>query len=75
MPSRNGFVLRPAALDDLFEIWAYGASVWGMDQADRYTDGLFALFELLPAFPEMARERVEFDPPVRIYPSEAHLVI
>ncbi|HKL44853.1 MAG TPA: type II toxin-antitoxin system RelE/ParE family toxin [Roseovarius sp.] len=75
MQSRNGFVLRPAALDDLVEIWEYGASVWGMAQADRYADGLFALFELLAAFPEMARERTELDPPVRIYPSEAHLVI
>jgi len=75
MPSRGVFTLRPAARTDLAKIWTEGASTWGMDQADRYTDGLFALFDLLAAFPEMARERTEFTPPVRIHPSDAHLVI
>lgn len=46
-----------------------------MDQADRYADGLFALFDLIVEFPEIARERTEFSPPVRIHPSGAHLVM
>lgn len=41
----------------------------------RYADGLFALFDLLAKFPEMACEREEFTPPVRIHPSGSHLVI
>ena len=48
---------------------------WGADQADRYADGLFAVFDLLAEFPELAREREEFTPPVRIHPSGSHLVI
>ena len=48
---------------------------WGSDQADRYADGLFAVFDLLAEFPELAREREEFLPPVRIHPSGSHLVI
>jgi toxin ParE1/3/4 len=36
---------------------------------------LFTLFDLLADFPEMARDRPEFSPPVRIHPIEAHLVI
>lgn len=48
---------------------------WGIDQADRYADGLFSLFDLLVKFPEMSRERLEFIPPVRIHPSGAHLVL
>ncbi|MGR3762276.1 type II toxin-antitoxin system RelE/ParE family toxin (plasmid) [Roseobacteraceae bacterium NS-SX3] len=67
--------VRPAARDDLAAIWRHGAETWGETQADAYTDGLFALFDLLADFPEMARERAEFTPPVRIHPTGAHLVI
>ena len=75
MTGNGGWTIRPAAQVDLAEIWRYGASTWGVTQADRYADGLFALFDLLAGFPEMARERTEFAPPVRIHPSGAHLVI
>jgi toxin ParE1/3/4 len=75
MPGSSGWVLRPAAEADLSEIWLDGAERWGVEQADRYADGLFALFDLLAAYPEMAREREEFTPPVRIHPSGSHLVI
>jgi toxin ParE1/3/4 len=75
MPERSGWVLRPAAGDDLSNIWLEGAASWGVEQAERYADGLFALFDLLVEFPEIARERTEFSPPVRIHPSGAHLVI
>jgi toxin ParE1/3/4 len=75
MLENSGWVIRPAAEKDLSDIWHYGADNWGIEQADRYTDGLFALFDLLADFPEMARERSEFTPLVRIHPSGAHLVI
>ena len=67
--------MRPAAEADLSDIWVQGASKWGFEQADHYSDGLFALFDLLVEFPEIARERAEFSPPVRIHPNGAHLVI
>lgn len=75
MSERSGWVLRPAAEDDLSNIWLQGAVTWGVEQAERYADGFFALFDLLVEFPEIARERAEFSPPVRIHPSGAHLVI
>jgi toxin ParE1/3/4 len=75
MPGSSGWDLRPAAEADLSEIWLQGASRWGVEQAEHYADGLFALFDLLVEFPEIARERTEFSPPVRIHPSGAHLVI
>ena len=59
MPESSRWVIRPAAVTDLSEIWRYGASNWGIGQADRYADSLFALFDLLADFPEMARERRE----------------
>jgi toxin ParE1/3/4 len=75
MKESSGWVLRPAAEADLSGIWLHGAASRGVGQAVRYADSLFAAFDLLAEFPEMARERGEFRPPVRIHPSGAHLVI
>jgi toxin ParE1/3/4 len=75
MPENSGWAIRPAAETDLSDTWLYGADTWGIEQADRYADGLFALFDLLADFPEMARERSEFTPAVLIHPGGAHLVI
>lgn len=75
MKESKGWVLRPAAETDLSGIWLNGAASWSVEQAERYADGLFAVFDLLAEFPEMARERGEFTPPVRIHPSGSHLVI
>jgi len=75
MPENSRWVIRPTAETDLSDIWHYGADTWGIEQADRYADGFFALFNLLADFPEIARERIEFTPPVRIHPSGVHLVI
>lgn len=75
MTGNSRWVIRPAAQADLSDIWRHGAMTWGADQADRYADGLFALFDLLADFPEMARDRTEFTPPVRIQPHGSHLVI
>jgi len=76
--SRNSvthYRLTPAAQDDLEEIWLYSARTWSVEQAERYTDALEETFDRLLATPEMARERTEFDPPVRIYPSAEHVII
>ena len=75
MGGRSRWVIRPAAEADLSEIWRHGAGDWGIGQADRYADGLFAVFDLLAEFPEVTRERGEFSPPVRVHPSGSHLVV
>jgi len=73
--SLTGYGLTPAAQRDLEEIWLYTPRHWSMAQADRYADILEDVFERLLFMPEMARERPEFDPPVRIHPSAEHLVV
>ncbi|WP_435988305.1 type II toxin-antitoxin system RelE/ParE family toxin [Sulfitobacter sp. SH24] len=75
MPSSVRWTLRPPAQVDLAEIWRHGASSWGLDQADRYADELFAVFDLLSDFSEIARARAEFTPSVRIHLTGAHLVV
>jgi toxin ParE1/3/4 len=73
--SLTAYRLTPAAQNDLEDIWIYTAHQWSVAQADRYTDILEDTFERLLFMPEMMRERVEFDPPVRIHPSAEHLII
>lgn len=77
MGGEPGFTLRLTlqAEADLEDIWLHGAAKWSPEQADRYIDGITAVFELLCAIPEIARERTEFTPSVRIHPSGSHLII
>lgn len=72
---RYSLSLTPQAEGDMEEIWLHGAAEWSPEQADRYVDGITAVFELLCAMQGIARERPEFNPPVRIHPYGAHLII
>ena len=69
------YELTPQALDDLDDIWRYTAGTWSVEQADTYIDSLANVFDLLVSMPEMAPERHEFTPRVRIHPHGHHLVI
>jgi len=67
--------IHPLAEQDIEGIWNDGAERWGVDQADRYFDGMVNLFDLLSEQPEIARLRDEFSPPVRIHPYGSHIVV
>jgi len=43
-------------------------------QSERYVDALFDSFELLAENRQMARERRELNPPMRLHPYHAHLI-
>lgn len=66
---------RPKAEADLDDIWRHTVETWSEGQAVAYLTGLDRTLGLLAEFPEMARLREEFEPPVRIHPYRAHLVI
>ena len=68
------FRLTVQAQSDLVEITETGVRLFGEAQAIRYYDDLFALFDLIAANPDFARERLEIRPPVRIHPFKAHLI-
>ena len=74
MPNKD-YQLTPRARLDLQDIWNYYAVTWSTDQADRYSAALVDAFERLALDPELARQRDEFTPPVRIYRCGSHLVI
>lgn len=69
------WTLSGAAEEDLIEIWLYGAAHHGAAQADRYQDSLEGTFALLAQFPELARERSELTPPLRVHPFGSHLIL
>lgn len=60
---------------DIIDLFAQGAARYGVSHAENYLQGLIAVFGLLAANPLMARERAEFDPPVRLHPYRAHLIV
>jgi toxin ParE1/3/4 len=69
------YELTPKALADLDDVWRYSADIWSVDQADRYIDEIAQAFETLVRMPGLARERSEFQPPVRIHVHGQHLII
>lgn len=71
----TAYRLTPKAEEDLTAIWRYSAETWSADQADGYIDSLVRTIETIVAMPGIARERTEFDPPVRIHPVSRHLII
>lgn len=60
--------------EDIIAAYLHGAAEYGIEQAERYHAGLMATFALLAANPRLARERSEFDPPMRLHPYQAHLI-
>ncbi len=70
-----GFTVSKAANTDIRSIARYTQDTWGRDQRQRYLNGLNEKFEVLAVMPEMAAERRDFQPPVRIHHYEKHLII
>jgi len=69
------FLLSVEAEEDIIAIAEQGVRMFGAVQAKRYHDELFALFDVMVVNPRIARERDELDPPVRIHPFKAHLIV
>ncbi|QIE43869.1 type II toxin-antitoxin system RelE/ParE family toxin [Meridianimarinicoccus aquatilis] len=69
------FTVSRAADADIRNIARYTQDTWGRDQRRRYLDGLNQKFDILAAMPEMAAERRDFHPPVRIHHYEKHLIV
>jgi len=70
-----GFRLSLEAERDIINLAEASMRLFGVSQARRYHDGLFAIFDLIAANPRMVRERPEITPPIRIHPFKAHLIV
>lgn len=71
----KGLRLTPAAQADLAAIWSYTAQTWSVAQAEAYLAGIRKTLSLLLDSPEIARERQEITPPVRIHRHRSHLIV
>lgn len=71
----KSYAFYPQAQKDLENIWRYTAETWSVEQAKNYTLELKSVLEFISHNPHIARERVEFSPPVRIYVHQSHLII
>ncbi len=71
----TNYRLTPAAHNDLEDIWHYTVQQWSIEQANLYIDLLEDTFQCLVSMPEIAHERTEFHPPVRIHPNSKHLIV
>ena len=69
------YLLTPEAQKDLEDIWLYSYETWSEHQANRYIEILGDTFVRLSYMPEQARELLDFNPPVRIFPSAKHIII
>lgn len=63
------------AESDIIHLYQEGSKRFGSTQADHYHLGLEQLFDLLARNPEMARERTELSPPVRVQRYLSHIVL
>jgi toxin ParE1/3/4 len=74
-PPVTEYRLSPAALSDLDAIWDYTVRIWSVGQAETYIRAIGSAMSLLVRHPEIARERLEIRPPVRVYRSGSHLIL
>lgn len=70
-----GYRLSRLAEQDLIDVFLSGAERFGLLQAEFYHDLLTGTFEFLATNPRAARLREEINPPVRVHPVQAHLVV
>jgi toxin ParE1/3/4 len=71
----NKYVLHPKADEDIEKIWYYSATNWSVDRADQEVDTLHWVFTNISIMPNMGREWVEINPPVRIHTHGSHVIV
>lgn len=67
--------LSRKAEDDVIQIYVNGVVEFGIDQAERYHEGLSRTLDLLSAFPLAAPQRAELRGAPRIHPYKSHIII
>ncbi|MEQ9491492.1 MAG: type II toxin-antitoxin system RelE/ParE family toxin [Alphaproteobacteria bacterium] len=63
------------AQDDIRNIGRYTQQKWGKAQRRKYLSGMNAQLQFLADNPNLAVERDEFVPPVRLFRYQSHLIV
>ena len=69
------FSLSALAEEDLIQIYTDGASSFGLEQAHRYHQKLFQVFQFLAENPLAAAARSELRTEIRVHPVASHIVL
>lgn len=67
--------LSNEAKEDVIQIYMMGVGMFGVEQAERYHEGLEQTFHFLSDFPFAAPERAELKGSPRIHPYRSHIII
>ena len=67
--------LTVAADTDLTNVFIEGVRHFGLAQANAYFDRLERALQTIADNPQIARQRTEIEPPVRVHPFGSHVVI
>ena len=73
-PSSPEYRVSPKAREDLEEIWLYTLGTWGIDQANRYVQGLTDTFASLAKDPLRAAASDHIRPGYRRFLSGKHVI-
>ncbi len=69
------YKLSRKAEEDIIQIYVSGVALFGVDQAERYHEGLERAFDFLADFPLAAPERTELKPSSRAHPYKSHIIL
>lgn len=75
MPAKTKYQLSNAAKEDLKAIRKYGRKEHGLARSSVYIAELISTLDIIADNPELGRLRTELDPPVRVHPHGAHVLI
>lgn len=67
--------LSRKAADDIVQVYLTSVEMFGVDQAERYHEGLEQSFRFLSDFPLAAAERTELNGSSRVHPYRSHIII
>jgi toxin ParE1/3/4 len=70
----SGYIINRRAEGDLEEIWDYTVSRWGLAQADKYDDEIYAAFRRLAETPTLGRDCSEIRFGYRRYNVGSHVI-
>ncbi len=69
------YALSPLAMEDLRDIWRYGAGRWGAEQTEVYGEKLLAAFGFLTENPKIGVSIDYVRQGYRKHPTGSHLII
>lgn len=72
---KHQILFRPKAEQDISDTWGFDVQNWAETKASSYLLGLSSVLDTIAEFTEIARERIEFLPPVKIHTYRSHSII